>query len=207
METVTDLIFLGSKITANSDCSHEIKRCLLLGRKAMTNLDSILKHLFADKGPSSRGYAFSSSHVQMWELDHKEGWALKDRCFLTVVLEKTLESPLDSKGMQPVHPKGNQSWIFIRRTDAEAEAPIFGHLMQRADSLEKTTMLGKTEGRRRRGQQRMMLMFTLAISYLTTSSLPWLMNLTFQVPTQYCSLQHRALLLSPVISSTGHSSP
>ena len=65
VETVTDLIFLGSKITANSDCSHEIKRCLLLGRKAMTNLDSILKHLFADKGPSSRGYAFSSSHVQM----------------------------------------------------------------------------------------------------------------------------------------------
>ena len=124
METVTNFIFLDSKITANSDCSHEIKRCLLLGRKAMTNLDSILKHLFADKGPSSRGYAFSSSHVQMWELDHKEGWALKDRCFLTVVLEKTLESPLDCKEIKPVHPKGYQSWIFIGRTDAEVETSI-----------------------------------------------------------------------------------
>ena len=124
VETVTDLIFLGSKITANSDCSHEIKRCLLLGRKAMTNLDSILKHLFADKGPSSRGYAFSSSHVQMWELDHKEGWALKNWCFWIVVLEKTPESSLDTKEIKPVNLKGNQLWIFTRRTDAKAEAPL-----------------------------------------------------------------------------------
>ena len=76
------------------------------------------------KGPSSQSYGFSSSRVWMWELDYKESWALKNWCFRTVVLEKTLESPLDSKGSQPVHPKGNQSWMFIGRTDAEAEAPI-----------------------------------------------------------------------------------
>ena len=77
-----------------------------------------------DKGPSSQSYGFSSSHVWMWELDHKESWAPKNWCFWTVVLEKTLESPLDSKGIKPVHPKGNQSWILIGRTDVEAEAPI-----------------------------------------------------------------------------------
>ena len=89
----------------------------------------------------------------MWELDHKEGWAPKNGCFWTVVLEKTLESPLDCKEINPVNPKGNQSWIFIGRTDAEAEASIFGHLMWRSGSLEKILMLGKTEGRRRRGWQ------------------------------------------------------
>ena len=77
-----------------------------------------------DKGPYSQSYGFSSSHVWMWELDHKEGWALKNWCFWTVVLKKTLESPLDCKEIQPVHPKGKQSWIFIGRTDAKAEAPI-----------------------------------------------------------------------------------
>ena len=91
----------------------------------------------------------------MWELDYKESWAQKNWCFWTVVLEKTLESPLDYKEIQPVHPKGDQSWIVIGRTDAEAEIPNFGHLMWRADSLEKTLMLGKIEDRRRRGQQRM----------------------------------------------------
>ena len=104
---------------------------------------------------SSQIYGFSISHVWMWELDHKEGWGLKSWCFWTVVLEKTLESPLDYKEIQPVHPKGNQSWIFIGRTDAEAEASIVCHLMQRADSLEKTLMPGKIEGRKRRGHQRM----------------------------------------------------
>ena len=90
----------------------------------------------------------------MWELDHKESWALKNWCFWTVVLEKT-ESPLDCKEIQTVHPKGNQSWIFIGRTDVEAETQYFGHLMRRADSFKKTPMLGKIEGGRRRGQQRM----------------------------------------------------
>ena len=125
-ETVTDFIFLGSKITANGDCSHEIKRRLFLGWKAMTNLDSILKcrDYFANKGLHSQSYGFSSSHVWMWELDHKEGWVPKNWCFWTVVLEKTLESPLDCKEIKPVNPKGNQPWVFIGRTDGEAEAPI-----------------------------------------------------------------------------------
>ena len=114
----------GSKITADGDCSHEIKRCLLFGRKVITNLESTLKkqrHYFANKGPSSQGYGFSSGQVWMWELDYRESWAPKNWCFQTVVLEKTLESPLDSKEIQSVHPKGNQSRIFTGRTDVEAE--------------------------------------------------------------------------------------
>ena len=80
------------------------------------------RHYFANKGSSSQGYGFSSSHVRMWELDYKENWVQKNWCFWTVVLEKTLESPLDCKEIQPVNPEGNQSWIFIGRTEAEAEA-------------------------------------------------------------------------------------
>ena len=120
------LIFFGSKITADGDCIHQIKRCLLLGRKAITNPDSILKSrdYFADKRLSSQSYGFSSSHVWMLELDYKESWALKNWCFWTVVLEKTLESPLDCKEIQPVHSEGDQSWVFIGRTHAEAETPI-----------------------------------------------------------------------------------
>ena len=126
METVREFSFLGSKITANSECSHEIKRHLLLGRKVMTNLDSILKsrHTLPTKVPSSQSYGFSSNHVWMWELDHKEGWAPKIWCFQSVVLNKTLESSLDCKEIQPVHPKGNQSLIFFIRSYAEAETPI-----------------------------------------------------------------------------------
>ena len=112
------------------------------------------RYYFADKGPFSQSYGFSSSHVWMWELDYKESWSPKNWCFWTVVLEKTLESPLDCKEIQPVHPKGNQSWIFTGRTDAEAEASVFGHPMQRTDPLEKTLMLEKMEGGRR-GRQRM----------------------------------------------------
>ena len=103
-ETVADFIFLASKIIGDGDCSHEIKRCLLLGRKGMTNLDSILKSrdiYFANKGPSSQSYGFSSSHVWIWELDGEENWVMKNWCFWTVALEKTLESPLDSKEIQP----------------------------------------------------------------------------------------------------------
>ena len=91
----------------------------------------------------------------MWELDYSEGWVPKNWCFWTVVLEKTLESPLDCKEIQPVYPKGNQSWISIGRIDAETELQYFSHLMWRADSLEKTVMLGKIESRRRRGWQKM----------------------------------------------------
>ena len=90
----------------------------------------------------------------MWELDHNEGWAWKNWCFWILVLKKMLESPLDCMGIKPINPKGDQPWLFIERTDAEAEAPI-GHLIRRADSLEKTLMLENTEGRKRRGQQRM----------------------------------------------------
>ena len=111
---------------ADGDCSHEIKR-LALWKKSYDQPRQHTKkqrHYFANKGPISQGYGFSSSHVWMWELDYKESWVLKNWCFWTVVLEKTLESPLDCKEIQPVHPKGNQSWIFIGRTDAEAETPI-----------------------------------------------------------------------------------
>ena len=92
----------------------------------MTNLDSILKkrHHFAYKGPYSQSYGFSRSHIQMWELDHKEGWAPKNWCFQTVVIQKTLESPLDCKDIKPVNTKENQPWIFIGKIDSEAEAPI-----------------------------------------------------------------------------------
>ena len=118
-------VSLGSQINADGDCSHEIKRHLLRGRKVMTNLDSILESRdITNKDPSSQSYGFSSGHVRMWELDYKESWALKNWCFWAVVLEKTLESPLDCKEIQPVNPKGNQSWIFIGRTDVEAETAI-----------------------------------------------------------------------------------
>ena len=110
MEIVINFIFLGSKITADGDCSHD-KRCLLFGRRAVTNLGSILKsrdiHL-ADKGLSSQSYDFSSCRVWMWQLRNKRDWAPKQWCLWTVVLEKTLESPLDSKDIKPVNPKGNQ---------------------------------------------------------------------------------------------------
>ena len=131
---------------------------MLLRRKAMTNLDSVLKSgdiTLPTTGPYSQSYGFSSSHVQMWELVHKKGWVLKNWCFQTVVLEKSLESPLDCKKIKPVNSKGHQPWIFIGGTDAKGEAPYFGHLMQRASSLEKTLMLGRTGSKRRRGLQRM----------------------------------------------------
>ena len=127
MEIVTDFIFLGSKITADGDCSHEIKRHLLLGGKVMTNLDSILKSrdiTLPTKDCLVKAMVFPvvMSGYESWTL--KKSWALKNWCFWTVVLEKTLESPLDCKEIQPVHPKGNQSWLFTGRTDIEAETPI-----------------------------------------------------------------------------------
>ena len=123
----SDRLYLGgSKITADGDCSHEIKRHLLLGRKAMTTVHSIVKSrdYFANKGLYSQCYGFSSSHLWMWDLDHKEGWVPKNWCFWTVVLVKTLESTLDCKEIQTVHPKGNQTWISIGRSNAKAETPI-----------------------------------------------------------------------------------
>ena len=158
METVTDFMFLGSKITADGDCSHEIKRCLLLGRKVMTNLDSIFKSrdiTLPTKVRLVKAMVFPVVMYGCESWDCEEGWAPKNWCFWTVVLEKTLESPLDSEEIQPVYPKGNQSWVFIGRTDDEAETPILWPPDVRTDSFEKTQMLGKIECGRRRGQQRM----------------------------------------------------
>ena len=119
MEKGRDFIFLGSKITADGDCSHEIK-----------SYDQPREHIkkqrqyFANKGLSSQSYSFSSGHVWMWELGYKENWVLNNWCFWTVVLDNTLESPVECKEIQPVLPKGNQSWILIGRTDVEAATPI-----------------------------------------------------------------------------------
>ena len=113
------------------DCSHEIRRHLILGRKVMTNRQYIKeqRHHLANKDLYRQSYGPSSNHVQIWELDCKEGWALKNWGFQNVVLEKTLESPLDSKEIKPVNTKRNPLWIFIGRTDAEA--PILGLLIQK----------------------------------------------------------------------------
>ena len=139
-------------MTMDCDCSHQIKRCLLLGRKAMTNLDNVLKkqrYHFTAKGLYSQICVFSSSHVWMWELDHKEGWPLRNWCFQTLGLEKTLESLLDCKEIKVVNPKGNKPWIFIGRTDAKAEAPILWLADVKSRLIGKALMLGENEGKRR----------------------------------------------------------
>ena len=153
--TVTNFIFLGSKITVNGGCSHEIKCPCSFGKSYDQPRQHLKKqrHYFADKVLSSQSSGFSSSQLWMWELDHKEGWVLKNWWFQTVVLEETFKSPLDYKEILPVHPKGNQPWIFIGRTDAEAEAPVLGHLIQRVDSLEKNPEAGKDWSRRKRRWQ------------------------------------------------------
>ena len=144
METVTDFIFLGSKITANGDCSYEIKT-LVPWKKSYDHPRQHTKkqRRYFDKGPYSQSYDFSCTHVWMWELDHKEGWVLKNWCFWTVVLEKTLESPSDNKEIKPVDPKGNQSWIFIGRTNAEVESPIIWPTDAKSQLIRKDTDAGK----------------------------------------------------------------
>ena len=127
MERVADFSILGSKITTDGDYSHEIKRHLLLGRKVMTSVDSILKSrdiTLPTKVHLVKVMVYSSSHVWMWELDYEQSWVHKNWCFWTVVLDKTLKSLLGCKEIQPVHPKGNQPWILIGRTDVKAETPI-----------------------------------------------------------------------------------
>ena len=153
METVTDFISWAPKITADGDCSHEIKRRLLLGRKAMTNLDSTLnsRYYFANKDPSSQSYGFSCSHVWMWELGHKEGWAPKNWCFWAVVLEKTLEGLLDCKEIQPVHSE-DQSWMFFGRNDAKAETPVLWPPHAKSWLIGKDSDAGRDWGQEEKGK-------------------------------------------------------
>ena len=133
------LFWGGSRITADGDCSHEMKRRLLLGRKVMTNLDSILKsrHIILPTKISIVRLYISSNQVWMWELNHKQGWALKNWCIPIVVMEKTLESPWDSKEIKSVNPEGSHLWIFFWRSNAEAEAPIFYPLLVKSQLIEK----------------------------------------------------------------------
>ena len=152
-ETVADFIFLGSKITADGDCSHEIKRHLLLGRKVMTRLDSILKS--RDITLSTKVHLVKAMVLpvvrygcESWTIKKAECWRIDA---WTMVLEKALESPLDYKEIQPVHPKGDQSWVFIGRTDAEADTPILWPPYVKCWFM----MMGRNENRRRRGRQRM----------------------------------------------------
>ena len=149
-----DFIFFGSKITADGTAVMKLKdTCFLEEKLSKQSIVKEQRHHFASKVSYSHSYDFSSSRLCIWELDHKEGWELKNWCFQVVVLEKTLKSPLDIKQMKPVNPKGNQSWIFIGMTDLKLQ--YFDHLMRRVNSLEKTLMLGKIEGKRRRGWQSM----------------------------------------------------
>ena len=137
VEAVTDFLFLGSKITVDGDCSHKIRRRLLLGRKAMTN----------HRSPYSQGNGLSSGHVRLWELDCKEGWTPKNWCLQTAVLEKTPESPLDSK-IKPVNLKGNHPQILIWRTDAEAETPVFWSFDANSQLIRKVSDIGKDWGQK-----------------------------------------------------------
>ena len=150
-------VSLGSKITVDGDCSHEIKRCLLCGRKVTTNLGSVLESrdiCFGDKGLSSQSYGFSSSHVWKWALDYKESWAMENWCFWTVMLEKTQRVPWTARSNQSIlkeiSPEYSLEGVMLK-----LKCQYFGHLLGRTGSLEKALMLGKIEGGRRRGWQRM----------------------------------------------------
>ena len=151
METVTDFIFWGSKIIADGDCSHEIKRCSFLERKGMTNLDNKLKSrdITLPTKVIRQSYGFSTSHVWMWELDHKESWALKNWCFWTVVLEKTLEIPLDCKEINQSILKEISPEYSLERLVLKVSLQYFGHLMLRFNSVWKywgQEKKGRTEG-------------------------------------------------------------
>ena len=158
VETVSDFIFFGSKISADADCSHEIKRHLLLGRKVMTNLDSILKSrdiTFPTKVHLVKAMVFSTGHVWVWELDYKENWVLKNWCFWMWCWRKLLRVPWTARRptqsiLREISPEYSLEELMLK-----LKLQYFGHLMQRTESFEKTLMLGNIEGRRRRGWQRM----------------------------------------------------
>ena len=157
METVRDVIFLGSKITADGDFSHDQKTLAPWKKSYDQPRQHIEKQRLycASRGPSSQSYGFSSGHVWMWELDYRESWVLKNWCFWTVALEKTLESPWIARRsnqsiLKEISPESSLEGLMLK-----LKLQFFGHLMWRIDSFEKTLMLGKIEGRRRRGQQRM----------------------------------------------------
>ena len=154
VEVRTDFLFLGSRITMDSDCSHEI-RWLLLGRKAMKprRCAEKLRHYFTNKGLYSQGYGIPSGHAQLWDWDHKESGMSKNWCFWTKVLEKTPQSPLDSKEIKPVNLKGDQPWIVTRRTDAEAEAPVFGSSDVNRRLIRKVPHAGKDHGQKTRASE------------------------------------------------------
>ena len=142
MEVVTDFSWAPNSVQMVT-AAMKLKDVLLLWETDITLLTKV---------PIVKAMVFSSSHIRMWELNHKESWVMKNWCFWTVVLEKTLESPLDSKEIKPISSKGNHSWILIRRSDAELKLKYFGYLMCWANSLEKTLILGKIEGKRKRGK-------------------------------------------------------
>ena len=152
MESVADFILGAPKSLLMVIAAMELKDACSLEEKFWPTYQHIKKqrHYFDNKGPSIQGYGFSSGHVWMWELDYKEGWTLKNWCFWTVVFKKTLESSLDCKETQPVHPKGDQSWVFIGRTDVEAETPIHWPPDVKGWFIWKDPDAGKIEGRRRR---------------------------------------------------------
>ena len=158
VETVTDFILGGSQISVDGDYSHEIKRLLLLGRKVNTNLNSIWKSrdiTLPTKVHLVKAMVFSSSHVWMWELDYKESWAPKNWCFELWYWRRLLKSPLNSKRSDQSILKEISPEYSLERLMLKLKLQSFAHLMRRADSLGKTLMLGKIEGRRRRGWQRM----------------------------------------------------
>ena len=157
VEVVTDFPFLDSKITADGDCFHEIRKQLPLSRKAMPNLDSVLKsrHYCTDTGQYSQCHGLPSGHIWVWELDNEEGRGQKNWYLQTVVLEKTPESHLDIKEIKPVNIKGNKPWRLVGSTDSEAETLVFWSSNAYSWLTRKSLMLGKIEGRRRRGHHRM----------------------------------------------------
>ena len=149
---MADFIFLGSKITADGDCSYDIKTLPPWKERYDQPRQHIKKqrHNFVNKGSPSR-YDFSSSHVWMWELDYKESWAPKNWCFWTELLEKTLESPLNCKEIQPVHSKGNQPWVFFGRNDAEAKTPVLWPPHTKSWLIGKDSDAGRDWGQEEKG--------------------------------------------------------